>query len=168
LSSQKPDEELEKRMLTKIMPRKDDWIVIPKGLLFFNIEQSKLKPLFGWEETEYRHSISDWLRGEVLEDIPLKNKVESLESTCKELQRKVHELEKKQGILREITKSEIIYEKYKNDLEKKYFGKIVAIDNSSEKIVGLGDNILEAYRDAKKKSTKNTFSFIRVGFTDKL
>jgi len=40
------------------------------------------------------------------------------------------------------------------DLEERYFGKIVAIDTDRGGIVGVGDTILEAYEEAKKKRGK--------------
>lgn len=87
----------------------------------------------------------------------LEKRVESLEN----------ELRKLKSILtpkREVTKADSIYEKFKEELESKYFGKIVAIDIESGTIAGVGDSILEAYEKAKLKSPQSKFSYKRVGY----
>ena len=61
------------------------------------------------------------------------------------------------------SKADGIYAREQENLESKYMGKIVAIDSKSEKIAGIGDSILEAYEEAKKKSTQKQFTFRRVG-----
>ena len=65
---------------------------------------------------------------------------------------------------REPTKADLIYEKYRKELEREHFGKIVAIDTDLEKIVGIGYTILEAYKLAQKETGKNQFNFKRVGY----
>ena len=65
---------------------------------------------------------------------------------------------------RAFSKADLIYFKFKDELEKEHFGKIVAIDVDSEKIVGIGNSILEAYSEAKKNTSKKQFSYRRVGF----
>lgn len=55
---------------------------------------------------------------------------------------------------------ESVYQKNKDWLEKEYMGKIVSL--SKEGVVGVGDEILEVYEKAKKKS-KGPFYFRRVG-----
>ena len=65
----------------------------------------------------------------------------------------------------EPTKADLVYERYREELEKEHFGKIVAIDTDSEKIVGIGYNISEAYKLAQKKTGKKQFDFKRVGYS---
>ncbi len=102
------------------------------------------------------------------EETNLEAKVKQLENRCRLFTQRLQELEKKQKIKREPTLSEIIYEEKKAELEENYFGKIVAIDNVKKEIVGIGDTILEAYNNAKENSENDKFSYIRVGYTDKV
>lgn len=92
-------------------------------------------------------------------------KVNSLEATCRELRNRVRKLETLTNSRMESSKADVVYQLFKNELENKYVGKIVAIDVDSEKIVGIGDSILEAYKEAKKHSSKATFAYRRVGFS---
>lgn len=88
---------------------------------------------------------------------PLEKRVSSLEN----------EMRKLKSILiqeHEIPEVDRIYEKFKEELESKYFGKIVAIDLESEIVAGIGSSVLEAYEKAKEKSPKNKFSYKRVGY----
>jgi len=55
---------------------------------------------------------------------------------------------------------ESVYHDNKNWLEKEYMGKIVALNK--EGVAAVGDEILEVYEKAKKKS-KSPFYFRRVG-----
>lgn len=87
---------------------------------------------------------------------PLQKKVERLEKDVLELKR---ELKMRQIVV----KADLIYSKFKEVLEKDYLGKIVAIDIDSEEIVGYGDTILEAFRDAESKTGKKRFSYRKVG-----
>ena len=80
------------------------------------------------------------------------------------LKKRVSELEKRVGLLRKPTKVDYVYSLFSDDLEKHHFGKIVAIDVESEKIVGIGDSVLEAYNKAVKETEKDQFDFKRVGF----
>ena len=66
---------------------------------------------------------------------------------------------------RKPTKVDYVYELFKEELEKEHFGKIVAIDTELKKIVGIGDTVLEAYRQAKKNTGKDQFDFRRVGYS---
>lgn len=87
----------------------------------------------------------------------LEKRVESLEN----------EVRKLKGILmpkRRITKADSIYEKFREELEKEHFGKIVAIDIDSETVVGIGNTVLEAYNEGRKKSSRTKFSYKRVGY----
>lgn len=96
------------------------------------------------------------------EDSVLKENL--LEARVKALEKEVRGLKGKVLICEEPTKSDLVYEKYKEELEKNDFGKIIAIDTEKEEIVGIGDSILEAYRQAVKKSSKKTFAYKRVGY----
>jgi hypothetical protein len=63
-----------------------------------------------------------------------------------------------------IKKGELIYSKQlKAKLEKKYFGKIVAIDPDTGDYF-LGDTILEAVKKGRKKHPETVFHSIRVGY----
>lgn len=73
-------------------------------------------------------------------------------------------MKKKMGLIVAPTEADLVYEREKEELERRYFGKIVAIDVDSKAIVGVGDSILEAYREAKKKTSKNKFAYKRVGY----
>ena len=82
------------------------------------------------------------------------------------LERKVQELEKeRESRIKLPLKTDLVYSKFQNELEKKYFGKIVAIDIETETIAGIGNSILDAYSDAKKKTRKEQFSYRKVGST---
>lgn len=82
----------------------------------------------------------------------------------RDLRQRVRELERRVGGKRERTKADYVYELFKKELEESHFGKIVAIDTESEKIAGIGDTILEAYKNAKEKTGKDQFDFKRVGY----
>ena len=58
---------------------------------------------------------------------------------------------------------EIYKRKYKKSLEKTIKGKVVAIDIESEDIF-IGDSVLEAGLNARKKYPDRIFHFIRVGY----
>lgn len=81
-----------------------------------------------------------------------------------DLKKRVRELERRVGGKREPTKVDFVYELFKEELEEKHFGRIVAIDTDLEEIVGVGDTILEAYNKAKEKTGKDQFDFKRVGY----
>ena len=49
-------------------------------------------------------------------------------------------------------------------IEAKNYGKIVAIDVDAEEIVGIGDSIIDAFKDARKHSRKETFAYRKIGF----
>lgn len=100
----------------------------------------------------------------------LKRKVALLESQCSYFALKFKELEENRQITTPLKpkESDIIYQEHKTELEEKYFGKIVAIDNAERKIVGIGDTILEAFDEANTNTNKTKFSFKRVGYTDRL
>ena len=63
-----------------------------------------------------------------------------------------------------LTKADLIYEKYRSKIEAENFGKIIAIDVDSEEIAGIGDSIIDAFKDARKHSEKGTFAYRKVGF----
>ena len=114
-------------------------------------------------------------REELKEKKELESEVRRLRSYTHRLSTRIRLLEETigKGRIIQVEKartsiSKIIYEVFKEELEKAHFGNIVAIDNETKKIVGFGKNILEAYYDAEKKTGKKKFSFIRVGYTDKL
>jgi len=98
-----------------------------------------------------------FLRSEAIEAIDVMAEIRDLRSRVRDLERRV-------GGKREFTDADYVYELFKEELEKKHFGRIVAIDTESKKIVGIGDTILEAYNDAKEKTGKDQFDFRRVGY----
>ena len=69
------------------------------------------------------------------------------------------------GEKRVRTKTDIIYDRFKKELELKYHGKIVAIDDDLEKIVGIGESVLEVYNKAVEETGKDQFNFRRVGYS---
>lgn len=73
-------------------------------------------------------------------------------------------LEGRVGERRKPTEADRVYELFREELEKEYFGKIVAVDTDSKQIVGMGDTLLEAYNNAKEKTGKDQFDFKRVGY----
>jgi len=87
-----------------------------------------------------------------------------LEKRVRRLEKEIEQLKKRMVPQRVFTKADIIYEKYRDKLERNYFGKIVAIDTETKRIVGIGNTILEAYEMARKKTSKNKFSFKKVGY----
>lgn len=139
MSSQK---EVEMRMLEKVG-------VLPKKSSFM-IGTPALQSMF--------QTLSFFLRPSIEEGNPLVKRIERLERT-------VEELKGKKEMSARALWSEVdrVYLKFKGDLEKHHYGKIVAIDVESEKIVGIGNSILEAYYEAKKKASKEKFSYRRVG-----
>lgn len=86
----------------------------------------------------------------------------SLEKRVKALETKIAELEKR-DLTFHPTKADHIYQRFKEDLEQKHLGKIIAIDVEGEKILGIGDSVLEAYQDALQKTEKRQFTYRRVG-----
>lgn len=84
-------------------------------------------------------------------------------SEVKDLKKRVLELERRVGKKRRFTEADYVYALFREDLEEKHFGRIVAIDTESKKIVGIGDTILEAYNQAKEKTGKDQFDFKKVG-----
>jgi hypothetical protein len=63
-----------------------------------------------------------------------------------------------------VKKGESIYSKrLKAKLEKKYFGKIVAIDPNTGDYF-IGDTILEAVEKGEKKHPDTVFHSIRIGY----
>lgn len=81
-----------------------------------------------------------------------------------DLKKRVQELEIRVGKRRTPTKANQVYELFKEELEKEHFGEIVAIDTELKQIVGIGDTLLEAYNNAKKRTGKDQFDFQRVGY----
>ena len=80
------------------------------------------------------------------------------------LKKRVQELEKRVGGKRKLTGVDFAIESNREELEKKYFGKIVAVGTDSLEVVGVGDTILEAYNNAKEKTGKDKFDFRRIGY----
>jgi len=80
------------------------------------------------------------------------------------LKKRVRNLEKRVGGKRKLTEVDFAIESNREELEKKYFGKIVAIDIDSLGVVGIGDTILEAYNNAKEQTGKDKFDFRRIGY----
>lgn len=90
---------------------------------------------------------------------------ETLEGRVEQLEDEVRRLRKKiKPPIRHPTKADLVYEKFRGKLEKEHFGKVVALDVDSETVVGVGNTVLEAYHEARKKSSKTKFSYKRVGY----
>jgi hypothetical protein len=87
---------------------------------------------------------------------------ERLQTLEKEVQKLKHE-DIKNVTMEKINKVNIVYERFREQLEQNDFGKIVAIDLDSEKIVGIGNSVMEAYKDALRNSERHSFSYKRVG-----
>lgn len=137
-------EELEREMLRKV-------VVVPQRR-----DESETLRLNDYQK--YLSSIlSTFLRSSRRDEEPLEKRVARLENTIEEMKRR-------EGIPIFKSKAEAVYMRFKDQLEEKHFGKIVAIDLKSEQIVGIGSSIIEAYRNARKKSSKSRFSYRRVGF----
>lgn len=62
-----------------------------------------------------------------------------------------------------VLKGEEVYEHNKEELEKTYLGKIVAIEIESGTIAGIGRTLDEAYEKAVKKHPSEKFYFRKVG-----
>jgi hypothetical protein len=60
-------------------------------------------------------------------------------------------------------KGEEVYRKLRRELEESHMGKVVAIDIEKEEMVGMGDDVNEAYRVASKKYPDRPFYFRKVG-----
>lgn len=139
--SSKTREEHERKMLQRV------------GILK---KQSPLRHRVSMESLMF-DLVSHFVRTSLEEENPLVKRIENLE-------REVRELRKKREIAKVPSKADLIYLKFKEELEQEHFGKIVAIDVDSGKIVGIGSSILEAYSEAKKNTSKKQFSYRRVGF----
>jgi hypothetical protein len=159
-SDEHSDELLKNKM--KKWGIKTDFDELPKG---------HLKPA----QQEVYSLIREWLSGirflnyqnqplKLSNEANLVTKVESLESSCLQLKQRIEELELRLSDKNKPTRADLIYEKYRRKLESENFGKFVAIDVNSAKIVGIGDTIIEAYQEARKNSSKETFAYRRVGF----
>jgi len=61
------------------------------------------------------------------------------------------------------TKGREIYKTLQKNLESQYWGKIVAIDVETGDYF-LGDTVIEAGKEGRKKYPQKIFHFIRVGF----
>jgi uncharacterized protein YuzE len=112
------------------------------------------------EDTAYNalhYLFSRYLQASMEEKDPVVERLEALE-------KEVNELKKEREIRTVPSKADTVYLKFKDSLEKEHFGKIVAIDIDSEKVVGIGSSVLEAYEEARKRSSKKQFSFRRIGF----
>jgi len=88
-------------------------------------------------------------------------RIDLLEAEIRELKDKMNGKEVQKP---HLTAADIVYEENKMELERKHFGKIVAIDAESGKIVGIGRDMFEAYKNASKKSKKTKFAFRKVGY----
>lgn len=102
------------------------------------------------------------------EEVSLKARIKMLETQCEIFAKKIDDLEQNKRAIEKPSTSQLIYDEQKSELEKQYFGKIVAIDNEERKVVGIGETILEAYTEAKASTKKDKFSFKRVGYKDRL
>lgn len=60
-------------------------------------------------------------------------------------------------------RGEEVYRKLRSELEKSHRGKVVAIDIEKGAIAGIGDDINQAYRSARKKYPNRAFYFRKVG-----
>jgi hypothetical protein len=58
---------------------------------------------------------------------------------------------------------EDVYSENKDEWEKAYFGKIIAIEVESKELAGIGETLDEAYEDALKKYPDKQFYFRKVG-----
>ena len=58
---------------------------------------------------------------------------------------------------------EEVYEENREEWERRYLGKIVAIEVESRRLAGIGDTLEEAYEEAVKRFPGKKFYFRRVG-----
>jgi len=90
---------------------------------------------------------------------------ENIEKRVKNLEKEIQNIKRNLAIIQEQPlESDRIYEKFKEELEKEHYGKIVAIDLESGNVAGIGNTILEAYKEARKKSKKTRFAYRKVGY----
>jgi hypothetical protein len=62
-----------------------------------------------------------------------------------------------------VAKGKVVYERFRKKLEKKYFGKFVAIEVESGDYF-LGDTLAEADTKARAKHPDKVFYAVRIGF----
>jgi hypothetical protein len=95
-----------------------------------------------------------------------KDELQVIKEELNRLRDRLAELEKSTVKELEVERTEVdaVYELHRADLERKYFGRIVAIDTDTKSIVGIGDSILEAFKKAERKTRKDCFDYKRVGF----
>ena len=60
-----------------------------------------------------------------------------------------------------LKKCEEVYERNKENLERKYDGKVVALYEGG--VAGIGGSTSEAYKEAKRKHPDKIFYFRRIG-----
>jgi len=58
---------------------------------------------------------------------------------------------------------ERIYEENREEWEKAFYGKIIAIETESEQMAGVGESVDDAYQKALKKYPGRRFYFRKVG-----
>jgi|GEM_PF-564988 hypothetical protein len=92
------------------------------------------------------------------------DKIDALSKEVKLLRSEIRRLKKYAPQQEEYTESDRIYEHFKAELEEKYYGKVVAIDDDLGRIVGIGDTLSDAYEAAKEATRKKQFDFKRVGY----
>jgi len=162
-----PDELLQKKMkkwgiITEIDATMKSGMITPP-------QQETPFLLQNWLEDRFQHTIltrilSERLLTSISGKETIVEKLNLLESNCNQLKQRLQELETRFEGTKTLTKADLIYEKYRSRIEAENFGKIIAIDVDSEEIAGIGDSIIDAFKDAKKHSDKETFAYRRVGF----
>ena len=165
-------DELERKMAERIgiLPKKHRFVgeINPYARARGHIEELKVWPAIRATDVPSDFVVaslatdvlSDFVLVSSMEKNPLVKRIEYLEKTIRDLMRAHAQKE----IEKVFSKADLVYYKFKDELEKEHFGKIAAIDVDSEKIVAIGNSILEAYSEAKKNSPKKQFSYRRVGF----
>lgn len=104
-------------------------------------------------------------------DLSLENKVQNLTervATLEEQMRQSRSMNAKQRwtsrtVSQTAKRADMVYQKFRQQLESEHFGKIVALDSEEGTVVAIGDTVLDAYNEAKKRSRKERFSFRKIG-----
>lgn len=102
---------------------------------------------------------------DILEGISRIKSESPVERRVTRLEKEVSELKLLLNPRQKATRADKVYERFRETLERDHFGKIVAIDTTSEKVVGYGDTILEAFREAESETGKKRFSYRKVGYS---
>ena len=108
-----------------------------------------------------RPMAKDYLKNQAHQQI-VDNRVDEMQGQIDRLRLELDSL-KGGAATPQLTMADVIYEKYREDLERYHMDEIVAFDIDTKQIAGFGHTIREAYDNARASVSKQQFYFKRVG-----